>query len=235
MLEQVENKILELKKIQAEEYYKRKDADLQSWGLTYKTDGNKVTPIIVTDEEYEALIKASNGVDRVGRNPFAKVLAALSYVSVATGAVSGAIVAAFSDELAFVFFTLCLLAGVVVAIVFKGMSEILKLLQQIIDAKPNEKPEDLALSEEQLKAAQQKAKGQKKTAPQPQAQQPAQPVQPQQAVYQPVFTTYAGGPAVYSQQPPVYIYQQPGQPVQPVQSVQPQQNPQTGFRYGEQK
>ena len=56
MLEQVENKILELKKIQAEEYYKRKDADLQAWGLTYKTDGNKVTPIIVTDEEYETYL-----------------------------------------------------------------------------------------------------------------------------------------------------------------------------------
>ncbi|MBR6567556.1 MAG: hypothetical protein IKK60_02785 [Clostridia bacterium] len=221
MLEQVENKILELKKIQAEEYYKRKDADLQSWGLTYKTDGNKVTPIIVTDEEYEALIKASNGVDRIGRNPFAKALNALSYIAASVGAVSGAVVAALSDELAFVYFTLCLVAGLVVGVVFKGMSEILKLLQQIIDSKPNEKPEDIALAAEQAKAQQKKA-----------AQPKAQPVQPQvqapqQAVYQPVFTTYPGGPAVYTQQQPVYVYQQPVQPQQ--------QAPQTGFRYGEQK
>ena len=217
MLEQVENKILELKKIQAEEYYKRKDADLQSWGLTYKTDGNKVTPIIVTDEEY----KASNGVDRIGRNPFAKALNALSYIAASVGAVSGAVVAALSDELAFVYFTLCLVAGLVVGVVFKGMSEILKLLQQIIDSKPNEKPEDIALAAEQAKAQQKKA-----------AQPKAQPVQPQvqapqQAVYQPVFTTYPGGPAVYTQQQPVYVYQQPVQPQQ--------QAPQTGFRYGEQK
>ncbi len=227
MLEQVENKILELKKIQAEEYYKRKDADLQSWGLTYKTDGNKFTPIIVTDEEYEALIKASNGVDRVGRNPFAKTLNVLAYISAGAGALSGAVVAALSDELAFVFFTLCLVAGLVVGVIFKGMSEILKLLQQIIDSKPNEKPEDLALAAEQAKAQQKKAPQAKAQPVQPQVQ--VQP-QPQQAVYQPVFTTYPGGPAVYSQQPPVYVYQQPVQP-----QAQPQQAPQTGFRYGEQK
>lgn len=227
MLEQVENKILELKKIQAEEYYKRKDADLQAWGLTYKTDGNKVTPIIVTDEEYEALIKASNGVDRVGRNPFAKTLNILSYISASAGAVSGAVVAALSDELAFVYFTLCLVAGLVIGVIFKGMSEILKLLQQIIDFKPNEKPEDIALATEPSKAQQKKSV-------QPKAQAPQQPVQtqaqPQQAVYQPVFATYPGGPAVYSQQPPVYVYQQPVQT-----QAQPQQAPQTGFRYGEKK
>jgi len=229
MLEQVENKILELKKIQAEEYYKRKDADLQAWGLTYKTDGNKVTPIIVTDEEYEALIKASNGVDRVGRNPFAKALNVLAYVSACAGAVSGAVVAALSDELAFVYFTLCLVAGLVVGVIFKGMSEILKLLQQIIDAKPNEKPEDIALAAEQGKA-QPKQKSQPQQPVQPQMQVQAQPVQPQQAVYQPVFTTYPGGPAVYTQQQPVYVYQQPVQPQAPQQ-----QAPQTGFRYGEKK
>lgn len=223
MLEQVENKILELKKIQAEEYYKRKDADLQAWGLTYKTDGNKTTPIIVTDEEYEALIKASNGVDRVGRNPYAKTLNVLAYVAAGAGALSGAVVAALSDELAFVYFTLCLVAGLVIGVVFKGMGEIIRLLQQIIDSKPNEKPEDIALAAEQAKAQQKKAA-------QPMVQ-PAQPQvqvqgQPQQAVYQPVFTTYPGGPAVYTQQQPVYVYQQ--QPAQP-------QAPQTGFRYGEQK
>ena len=33
MLEQVELKIQELQKAQAEEYYKKKEADLRSWGL----------------------------------------------------------------------------------------------------------------------------------------------------------------------------------------------------------
>ncbi len=215
MLEQVENKILELKRIQAEEYYKKKDADLQAWGLTYKTDGNKTTPIIVTDEEYEALIKASNGVDRIGRNPFAKTLNVLAYISVGVGAAAGAVVAALSDDLAFVYFTLCLVAGLVIGVIFKGMSEIIKLLQQIIDSKPNEKPEDIVLTPEQAKAQPKKSK----------AQQTAQPAQPQQPVYQPVYPAYPGAPAVYTQQPPVYIYLQPVQP----------QAPQTGFSYGEKK
>lgn len=223
MLEQVENKIHELKKIQAEEYYKKKDADLQAWGLTYKTDGNKVTPIIVTDEEYEALIKASNGVDRVGRNPFAKALNVLSYVSAAAGCVAGVIVALLSDELTFVYFTLCLVTGLVVGVLFKGMGEIIRLLQQIIDSKPNEKPDDLVLSAEEINAAK------KKNAPQAKTQQPVQP-QAQPTVYQPVFTAYPGAPAVYTQQQPVYVYQQPIQP-----QAQPQQAPQSGFRYGEQK
>ena len=226
MLEQVENKILELKKTQAEEYYKRKDADLQAWGLTYKTDGNKVTPIIVTDEEYEALIKASNGVDRVGRNPYAKTLNVLAYIATGAGAVSGAVVAALSDELSFVFFTLCLVAGLIVSVIFKGMSEIIRLLQQIIDSKPNEKPEDLAVVAEQIKAQQKKKAAQAKAQPAKPQAQPQPQVQPQQPVYQPVYTTYPGGPAVYTQQPPVYVYTQ--QPVQP-------QAPQNGVRYGEQK
>ena len=45
MLEQVEQKIQELKKIQAEEFYKKKDADLSTWGLTSKKNGKKITPI----------------------------------------------------------------------------------------------------------------------------------------------------------------------------------------------
>ena len=56
MLEQVEKKIEELKKTQAREYYKKKEADLEAWGLASKKEGNKRIPIIVTNDEYEALI-----------------------------------------------------------------------------------------------------------------------------------------------------------------------------------
>ena len=60
MLEQVENKIQELQRLQKEEYYKKKDEDLLEWGLTSKKDGKKKIPVIVTDDEYEALIEASS-------------------------------------------------------------------------------------------------------------------------------------------------------------------------------
>ena len=90
MLEQVEQKIQELKKLQAEEYYKKKDADLNTWGLTSKKNGKKTTPIIVNDEEYEALIKASSGVSKAGRNSVANILKACSVASVI---VNGTVVA----------------------------------------------------------------------------------------------------------------------------------------------
>lgn len=227
MLEQVENKILELKKLQTEEYYKKKDADLQSWGLTYKTDGNKVTPIIVTDEEYEALIKASSGVDRIGRNPYAKALNVLAYIAGGVGCVAGGVVAALADELNFVYLTLCIVAGLVIGVVFKGLSEVIRLLQQIIDDKPNEKPEGITQQPQQKVAP----KAAPQQAPQQTVQQPVyQQVQVQgQQMYQPMYQVpVQGGPTVYSQQPPVYIYTQ--QPAQPQQTTQ-----QTGFRYGENK
>ena len=91
MLEQVENKIQELKKLRAEEYYKKKDADLKAWGLTAKVDGKKVTPIIVTDEEYEELVKASNGVGKTGRNPVANMLNILAWLIIVVSAVAGAL------------------------------------------------------------------------------------------------------------------------------------------------
>lgn len=237
MLEQVENKIIELKKLQAEEYYRKKDADLQAWGLTHKTEGNKVTPIIVTDDEYEALIKASSGVDRIGRNSYSKVLTVLAYVAVGVGAASGSVIAALAENLNFVYFSLCIIAGFVLAVIFKSLSEVIRLLQQIIDEKPNLKPEGAVPP--QPKTAPKAAKVQPQPQPQPQPQ--AAPVYPQvhiqpqgQPVYQPVYTQVPlqGGPAVFSQQPPVYVYsQQPAQPVQP-QPTRPQE---TGIHYGEQK
>ena len=50
MLEQVENKIRQLEDQQKEEYYKKKDADLLSWGLSGKRGGKKTSPLIVTDD-----------------------------------------------------------------------------------------------------------------------------------------------------------------------------------------
>ena len=56
MLEQVELKIQELQKAQAEEYYKKKEADLRTWGLVSKKENGKSTPLVVTDQEYDAHI-----------------------------------------------------------------------------------------------------------------------------------------------------------------------------------
>lgn len=143
MLEQVEQKIQELKKIQAEEYYKKKDSDLNAWGLTTKRNGKKTTPIIVTDDEYEALIKASNGVGKSGRNSVANTLKACSVASVLVSIVAGATVWYTAKEMGFIWFSVAILAGVVIALIFHGLSEAIRLLQQLIDMEPLKKPDPI--------------------------------------------------------------------------------------------
>lgn len=153
MLEQVENKIQELKKIRAEEYYKKKDADLKSWGLTAKTDGKKVTPIIVTDEEYEELVKASNGVGKIGRNSVAIMLNVLAIGVLIVGVIVGILVADLSDNSSIICFTASVAIAAIIAIIFRGIAEAIRLLQQIIDAKPLEKPDPAAFKKPQVKKA----------------------------------------------------------------------------------
>lgn len=152
MLEQVEQKIQELKKLQAEEYYKKKDADLSTWGLTSRKNGKKTTPIIVNDEEYEALIKASNGVSKAGRNSVSNTLKACSVASVLVSVVAGATAWYMSEEIGFIWFSALVLAGVVVALIFTGLSEAIRLLQQLIDMKPVQRP-DAGYAKNQTSAA----------------------------------------------------------------------------------
>ena len=143
MLEQVEQKIQELKKLQAEEFYKKKDTDLSTWGLTSKKNGKKSTPIIVTDDEYEALIKASNGVGKSGRNPVANTLKAFSVASVIVSVVAGVTAWFSAKEMGFIWFSIAVLAGIVVSLIFHGLSEAIRLLQQILDQKPLRRPDPL--------------------------------------------------------------------------------------------
>lgn len=143
MLEQVEQKIQELKKVQAEEFYKKKDTDLSAWGLTSKKNGKKTTPIIVTDDEYEALIKASNGVGKSGRNPVANTLKAFSVASVIVGVVAGATAWFSAKEMGFIWFSVAVLTSIVISLIFHGLSEAIRLLQQILDQKPLRRPDPL--------------------------------------------------------------------------------------------
>ena len=138
MVTQVENKIKELKALKRKEYYKQKDADLQNWGIAKDGKGKKATPIVVSDDEYEALIKISNGVGKTGRNTVAIILNRASVAAV----VIGALVAIFSlisgANTAFVGSSI---AGFGFALVFKGLSEAIRLLQQILDGGNSGVPE----------------------------------------------------------------------------------------------
>lgn len=216
MLEQVELKMQELQKAQAEEYYKKKESDLRSWGLVSKKEGGKVTPLVVTDEEYDALIKASNGVGKSGRNSIAALLNALAVAVIVVAVIAGFVLEALVDELGFVYMSISFVIGIVFAAILKGVAEAVRLLQQLVDDKPLRIPTEAARKTEAA------AKPQRVVAVStPNVQQPVV-VQEQAFVYQQI-----------PQQPvtqPVYqpmMYQQvPYQPV-PVQNIpqQPQYQP----------
>lgn len=228
MLEQVQAKIEELQKIQAEEYYKKKEADLRAWGLVAKKENGKVTPIIVTDEEYNALIKASNGVGKSGRNSVAVLLNALAIAVIVVAAIAGFVLESLSAELGFVYMSICFVVGIVFAALLKGVAEAVRLLQQIIDEKPVQAPTEVTrrtdvpkpqkvvavptgdlqqgfVVQEQTVVYQQPPQPVPQPAPQPMQQVPYQPVMYQQVPYQAV-----------PQQP---VYQQV--PYQPQYSVNP--------------
>lgn len=139
MLEQVESKIQQLGEQQKEEYYKRKDEDLLAWGLGGKRGSKKSPPIIVTDEEYEALIEASNGVGKSSRNNIGKLMNVASGVIITLGIIIGAVAYSFADDLGFVYFSISLFASILLALLFRGVGEAIRLLQQLLDIKQSEK------------------------------------------------------------------------------------------------
>lgn len=220
MLEQVELKIQELKKLRAEEYYKKKDEDLKAWGLTTKTDGKKVTPIIVTDEEYEELVKASNGVGKTGRNSVANLLNILSLVIIVLGVIAGIIAADLNDGSSILSFTIAVIIACIVAVLFRGISEAIRLLQQLIDGRTLERPDPSAMKKPQIKKTTGKqpaqapmfvpypAQGQNYAYPYPvyAAQGNLPPQAPQMPAYSPENIQ-----AYYQQHP----YQAPANPVAP--------------------
>ena len=138
MLEQVDNKIKELKEKQREEYYRKKDEDLLEWGLASKKDGKRTIPIIVTDEEYEALIEASSGLKSAGRNRTASLLNVISIMVIALGCVIGGVLSAFSDGLGAVYFSVSVVIAIILSFLFRGIAEAITLLQQLLDMKRSE-------------------------------------------------------------------------------------------------
>lgn len=139
MLEQVENKIKEFSSEQKEEYYRKKDADLLSWGLSGKGGkGKKTVPLIVTDEEYEALIDAATAAGRTSRNSVANLLNVVSVVIIALGIIVGFALYAFSESLGFVYLSVSVVAGLLFSLLFRGVGEAIKILQQLLDMRLSE-------------------------------------------------------------------------------------------------
>lgn len=134
MLAQVESKINELNKQQIVEYYKKREEDLINWGLvTPKTKKQKSTALIVTDDEYEALVKAHTQVGKVGRNTVAEILNKASLAIVVLGVIFGIALYVASDSLSLVFGSISVVVSLAFALIFKGIAEGIKLIQQMSD------------------------------------------------------------------------------------------------------
>ena len=225
MLEQVELKIQELQKAQSEEYYKKKEADLRSWGLVSKKENGKVTPLVVTDEEYDALIKASNGVGKSGRNGIAVLLNALAVAVIVVAVIAGFVLEALADELGFVYMSLAFVIGIVFAAVLKGVAEAVRLLQQLVDDKPIRIPTEAARKTETAAKPQRVVAVstpdtqnpivvQEQTIAYQQAPQPM-PQQMPQSQPMPVYQPYMYYQPVPVQSVPQPMPQQPQAPYQP--------------------
>lgn len=87
----------------------------------------------MTDEEYEALIDASSGVGMPTRNGFARLLNIAALIVAVAGIIIGFVVANLHEEMSFPIFMGAVVAAILVALIFLGIGEALRLLQQIAD------------------------------------------------------------------------------------------------------
>lgn len=194
MTEKVELKIQELKRIQSEEYYKKKDADLFAWGLTERDVSGKEVPVAITDEEYEELISAASTVNTMAsRNGVAKALNVVAVCTIVVGFIVGFALMTFAESSKILYISISMLISILIAFMFWGLAEAIKLLQQLLDRKAPERPAEAAKRSAQPQARPAYAQPQVQTQPQTQYQvtyttatPPFVQMNPQQMGYQPV-------------------------------------------------
>lgn len=197
MLQKVEDKLQELNKKKAEQYYKKKESDLEIWGLTARKGE---PPIIVTDEEYEALVKAGNGVS--SRNGVATLLNIVAIVTLIFGIIGAFIANVLLGDSGFFYAVLVVVVAIILATLLGGVAEAVKLLQQLIDDKPLEVPKEYKT----------KSQSHENVQPPVVIQPVAPPIMYQQQPVQQTYQTPVYQPPVY--QPPVYTAQPPYTPGQ---------------------
>lgn len=133
MLSQVESKIQELNAQKNEEYKERKQAYLEEF--EFASAGKKKPAPVITDEEYEELLKASFGTKIAGMNKTARLMKICSGLVLALGIVAAIAVAVFAETLGFIYFSVIIFAAILIAFLFKGIGESIRLQQQLIDIK----------------------------------------------------------------------------------------------------
>ncbi len=136
MIEPVERKIQELNLQKKDALKKQKKANLIRWGFDGKKKNKRDIPVVLTDEEYEAVLEADKSLSSTAKsdkNLMANILFFMGIAAIVIGIVTGIVLIQLVKDVAFIYLTLSVVIGVLVGFIFFGLSEVIKLLQQLID------------------------------------------------------------------------------------------------------
>lgn len=136
MIEPVERKIQEINLKKKKALKKQKDENLIRWGFDGKKRNKNEIPLILTDEEYDAILeadKAYSSAVKTDKNPLANILFIFAIAAAVIGIVAGAVLYQVAADIGFIYFTISVISGFMLAVVFYALAEIIKLLQQLVD------------------------------------------------------------------------------------------------------
>ncbi len=136
MIEPVERKIQEINNEKRKALKKQKDANLQRWGFDGRKKNKNDIPLILTDEEYDAVLEADkeySAVAKTDRNLVANILIGFAIAAIVVGLAAGVVLYQIATDLGFVYLTISIVVGIVVCVLFIGLAEAIKLLQQLVD------------------------------------------------------------------------------------------------------
>ena len=136
MIEPVERKIQEINLKKKKALKKQKDDNLLRWGFDGKKKNKNDIPLILTDEEYDAILEAEksySGAVKTDKNFLANLLVILAVAAIVIGIVAGVVLYQIATDIGFIYFTISVIAGVMISVIFFALSEIIKMLQQLVD------------------------------------------------------------------------------------------------------
>lgn len=136
MIEPVERKIQEINLKKKKALKKQRDENLMRWGFDGRKKSKNDIPLILTDEEYEAILEADKSYGaavKTDKNSLANLLFIFAIAAIVIGIVAGAVLYQIVADIGFIYFTISTIFGIMLSVIFFALAEVIKLLQQLID------------------------------------------------------------------------------------------------------
>ncbi len=136
MIEPVERKIGQINAQKNKALKKQREENLARWGFDGKKKNKNDIPLILTDEEYDAVLEADkeySAVAKTDKNMMSRILNIFAIIMLVIGVVAGVVFYQIATDLGFVYLTVCIAVGIALSVLFLGLSEAIKLLQQLVD------------------------------------------------------------------------------------------------------